>query len=116
MISIDFIVKLLESHRYNTIMCVIDSLTKHMHFIPTHTTINTKGTAFLFLKEVRKHHGVPQVVVSDRGPQFVTIFMHELYKLLEIKLATSIAYHPQTNSQMEHVNQVIGAYLCTFTS
>jgi hypothetical protein len=49
-ISIDFIVELPDSHGYDTIMCVIDSLTKHAHFIPMHTTINAKGTALLFLK------------------------------------------------------------------
>jgi transposase InsO family protein len=104
-ISVDFIVELLESHGYDTIMCVVNSLTKHAHFIPMHTTINAKGTALLFLKEVWKHHGTPQVVVSDRGPQFVTRFTRELYKLLGIKLALLTAYHPQTDGQMEHVNQ-----------
>jgi transposase-like protein len=39
-----------------------------------HTTINAEGTALLFLKEVWKHHGTPQVVVSDRGPQFIAAF------------------------------------------
>jgi transposase InsO family protein len=116
MISVNFIVELLESHGYNTIMCVVDSLTKHAHFIPMHTTINAEGTALLFLKEVWKHHGTPRVVVSDRGPQFIAGFMRELYKLLGIKLAMSTAYHPQTDGQMEHVNQVIEGYLCTFTS
>jgi transposase InsO family protein len=72
-------------------MCIIDSLTKRVHFIPTHTTINMEGTALLFLT---KHHRTPWVVVSDRGPQFVATFMRELYKLLGIKLAMSTAYHP----------------------
>jgi hypothetical protein len=94
MISVDFIVKLPESHGYNTIMCVVDSLTKCTHFIPTHTTINAEGTALLFLKEVWKHHRTPQVVVSDRGPQFIATFTRKLYKLLGIKLAMSMAYHP----------------------
>jgi hypothetical protein len=58
-ISVDFIVELLESHGYDAIMCVVNSLTKHVHFIPTHTTLNTEGTALLFLKEVWKHHGIP---------------------------------------------------------
>jgi hypothetical protein len=49
-ISVDFIIELPESHAYNTIMCVIDSLTKRAHFILTHTTINAEGTALLFLK------------------------------------------------------------------
>jgi hypothetical protein len=44
-ISIDFIVKLPESHGYDAIMCVVDSLTKCTHFIPTHTTINAVTSA-----------------------------------------------------------------------
>jgi transposase-like protein len=97
-------------------MCIIDSLTKHVHFILTHTTIDVEGTALLFLKEVWKHHRTPRVVISDRGPQFVAAFMCELYKLLGIKLALSTTYHPQTDSQTEHINRVIEGYLCTFTS
>jgi hypothetical protein len=60
MISVNFIVELLESHGYDAIMCVIDSLTKRTYFIPMHTTINVKGTAFLFLKVVWKHHRTPR--------------------------------------------------------
>jgi hypothetical protein len=115
-ISVNFIVKLPESHGYDAIMNVVDSVTKCAHFIPMHTTINAEGTALLFLKEVWKHHGMPQVVVSARGPQFIAGFMHELYKLLGIKLALSTAYHPQTDGQTKHINQVLEGYLCTFTS
>jgi transposase InsO family protein len=115
-ISIDFIVELPESHGYDAIMCIVDSLTKRAHFIPMHTTINAEGTALLLLKEVWKHHGTPWVVVSDRGPQFVAAFTRELYKLLGIKLAMSTAYHPQTDGQTERVNQVLEGHLCIFTS
>jgi transposase InsO family protein len=115
-ISIDFIVELPESHGYDAIMCVVDSLTKRAHFIPTHTTINMEGTALLFLKEVWKHHRTPRAVVSDRGPQFVAAFTRELYKLLGIKLATSTAYHPQTDGQTKRVNQELEGYLRIFTS
>jgi transposase InsO family protein len=97
-------------------MCVVDSLTKRTHFIPTHTTINAEGTALLFLKEVWKHHETPRVVISNRGPQFVAVFTRELYKLLGIKLVMSTAYHPQTGRQTERVNQVLEGYLCIFTS
>jgi hypothetical protein len=75
-----------------------------------HTTINTEGTALLFFKEVWKHHETPWVVVSDRGPQFVAGFMCELYRLLGIKLEMSTAFHPQTDSQTECVNQVLEGY------
>jgi hypothetical protein len=115
-ISVDFIVELPESHAYDAIMCVVNSLTKCAHFIPMHTTLNAEGTALLFLKELWKHHGMPQVVISDGGPQVIAEFTHELYKLLGIKLALSTAYHPQTNGQTEHINQVLEGYLRTFTS
>jgi transposase InsO family protein len=115
-ISIDFIVELPESHGYDTIMCVVNSLTKRAHFILMHTTINMEGTALLFLKEVWKHHGTPRAVVSDRGPPFIAAFTRELYKLLGIKLATATAYHPQTDGQTERVNQELEGYLCIFTS
>jgi hypothetical protein len=84
-ISVDFIVELPESHGYNAIMNIVDSVTKRAHFIPTHTTITAKGAARLYLWDVWKHHGTPRVVLSDRGSQFVAGFMRELYKLLEMK-------------------------------
>ena len=55
-ISIDFIVELPESHGYDAIMNVIDSMSKVSHFIPTHTTITTLGAACLFLTHVWKLH------------------------------------------------------------
>jgi transposase InsO family protein len=94
MISVDFIVELPESHGYDAINNVVDSVTKCAHFIPTHTTITAEGAACLYLREVWKHHGTLQVVLSDRGSQFTARFTRELYKLLGIKIAMSTAYHP----------------------
>jgi hypothetical protein len=115
-ISIDFIVELPESHGYNAIMNVIDSVTKCAHFIPMHTTITAEGAARLYLQDVWKHHGTPRAVLSDRGLQFIARFMHKLYKLLGIKLATLMAYHSQTDSQTECANQELEGYLHIFTS
>jgi hypothetical protein len=115
-ISINFIVELPESHGYDTIMNVINSVPKCAHFIPMHTTITAEGAARLYLWNVSKHHGTPRVVLSDRGLQFIAGFTHELYKLLGNKLAMSMTYHPQTDGQTEHVNQELERYLCTPTS
>jgi hypothetical protein len=78
-ISVDFIVELLESHGYDAIMNVVDSVSKRVHCILTHTTIGDEGAALLYYREVWKHHVLPQSVLSDRGPQFITGFTHELY-------------------------------------
>ena len=110
-ISVDFIVELLESHGYNAVMNVIDSVSKVSHFIPTHTTITALGVAHLFLAHVLKLHGLPRQVVSDLGPQFIVEFMWELYHLLRVKLAATTAHHPQGNGQMEQVNQELEQYL-----
>lgn len=53
---------------------------------------------------------------TDRGPQFMATFTRELYKLLQITRAPSTAYHPQTDGQMEQVNQEIEVYLQIFVN
>ena len=100
-ISVDFIVELLESHSYDVVMNIVDSVSKMSHFIPTHTTITALGVACLFLTHVWKLHGLPRQVVSNRGPQFIAEFTWELYQLLGVKLAATTTYHPQGNRQTE---------------
>jgi hypothetical protein len=46
-ISVDFIVELPESHGYDAIMNMVDSVSKRVHCIPTHTTISAKEAALL---------------------------------------------------------------------
>jgi transposase InsO family protein len=115
-ISVDFIAELPDSHGYDAILCIVDSVSKRAHFVPTHTTITSLGTARLFLAHSWKLHGLPKAVVSDRGPQFVSEFTRELYRLLGIQLAASTAYHPQTDGQTERVNQELEQYLRLFVN
>jgi hypothetical protein len=116
MITIDFVVELPNTHSYNAIMNVVDSIGKRVHFMPTHTMVNGEGTARLYLKEVWKLHRLPCLVWSNHRPQFVTDLTRKLYRLLRIKLATSTAYHPQTDGQTEHVNQEMEQFLCLFVN
>jgi len=109
----DFIVELLLSSGHDA---VVDSVSKWAHFIPMHTMVTAEGVARLFLHQVWKLHGLPKCVVSDHRPQFVTHFTRELHCLLGIKLASSTAWHPQTNGQTECVNQELDQYLWLFVN
>ena len=79
-------------------------------------TVTAEGAAWLFLHQVWKLHGLPKYVVSDCRPQFVARFTRELYRLLGIKLASSTAWHPQTDGQTERVNQELDQYLWLFVN
>ena len=115
-LSVDFVVELPLSSGHDAVMTVVDSVSKRTHFIPTHTMVTVEGTARLFLYQVWKLHSLSKCVVSDRRPQFVTRFTRELYRLLGIKLASSTAWHPQTDGQTERVNQELDQYLRLFVN
>jgi len=83
-LSVNFVVKLLESSGHDTVMTVMDAVSKRVHFIPMHTMVTAEGAARLFLHYVWKLHGLPKHIVSDRRPQFVALFTKELYRLLDI--------------------------------
>ena len=97
-------------------MVVVDRLSKRSHFVPCHSTLSAAGAARLFYQHVWKLHGLPSSVLSDRGTQFVAEFTREIYRLLDIKLANSTAYHPQTDGQTERCNQELELYLRTFSN
>jgi len=78
------VVKLPESSEHDTVVTIVDSVSKRIHFILMYTTVTVKGVARLFLHHVWKLHGLPKRVVLDRGPQFIALFTKELYKLLGI--------------------------------
>ena len=113
-ISVDMISKLPESHGNNAILVVVDRLSKHIHAIPTVTSLDSEGVARLFLENVWRHHGLPDEVISDQGSAFVSKFSKELATLLGVGLTPSTTHYPQTDGQTEHVNQEIETYLRMF--
>ena len=56
-------------------------------------------------------YGVPKVIVSDQGKEFVNDLQSAIYKVLDIKQATTSAYWPVCNQQQEHQNKTLQHYL-----
>src|SRR6266478_9054265 len=108
--------ELLDSKGYNADLMVVDHLSKWIHAIPTVTSLDSAGVAWLFLEHIWHHHRLPEEVISDRRSTFVSNFSHKLTALLGVKLTPSTSYHPQTDGQTERMNQEIEAYLQVFVS
>jgi hypothetical protein len=101
-ISMDFIVGLpLMTHKFNSIWVIVDRLSKFGHFITGHTNYNVQMYADIYIAHVLCLHGVPKMIISDRGLQFVTHFWEQLHASLSTHLIHSSAYHPQTDCQTE---------------
>ena len=110
-VSIDFITDLPLSNAYNNIFVVVDRLTKMAHFVPCKKTSSSEDTTRLFLDNVYCYHGLPDDIVLDQGTQFVSKFWRFLFDILKVEIKLTSAFHPQTDSQTEWVNQVLEQYL-----
>jgi transposase InsO family protein len=63
--------------------------------------------AELYVENILKLHGALRSIVSDRGPQFTAQFWKSLHASMGTELNYSTPFHPQTDGQMERVNQVL---------
>ena len=63
----DFIVGFpLMTRRHDSIVIVVDTLTKSAHFTPMRTTYQAPDIARFFIREIVRLHGVPKRIISDR--------------------------------------------------
>jgi len=113
-LTVDFITKLPVVAEKDAILVVCHRLSKMTHFVATMKGTSTEGLARLFRDNVWKLHGLPESVVSDRGPQFAAELTKELNRMLGIKTKLSTAFHPQTDGQTERMNQELEQYLWFF--
>ncbi|GMF63097.1 unnamed protein product [Phytophthora fragariaefolia] len=107
-ISMDFVFGLPPDAAGNTgVVVFVDRLSKMAHLAAVPDTIDGEGTATLFLDRVFRQHGLPEAVVSDRGPRFTGKFWTSIFAVLGTRLDMSTAEHPQTDGRTERVNRVV---------
>ena len=94
-IGMDFIIGLPKSKKQNdSIIIVIDKLSKVVHFIPVKSTYKAVNIADIFLKEIFRLHGIPKAIILDQYVKFIGKFWRSLFSGLETQLNFSTAYHP----------------------
>jgi len=116
-IALDFIVKLPKSKEpltgisYDSILVIVDRLTKYTHLVPYLESSTAEDLAYTFIKTIISQHGTPDEIISDRDKLFTSQFWQSLMDQLGTKHKLSTAYHPQTDGQTERTNQTIEQYL-----
>ena len=95
--------------QHDSIMVVVEKLTKATHFITVKYTHKIDDIPKIFKKEIFKLHGLPKAIVSDRDVKFTSNFnfWKGLFADLGTKLNFSTAYHPQIDGKTERVNQLL---------
>lgn len=86
------------------IWVVVDRLSKYAHFLAIAHPDSASMIAQMFVDHIFKLHGMPNSIVSDRDPVFMSKFWKEFFTLQGSKLCFSSGYHPQIDGQTEVLN------------
>ncbi|KAL0204491.1 hypothetical protein M9458_002509, partial [Cirrhinus mrigala] len=105
-IAVDFVTDLPSSHGQTTILSVIDRFSKGCRFIPFPKLPTAMETAEALCNSVFRFYGLPEDIVSDRGPHF--------FHLLGVNVSLTSGYHPQANGQAERLNQELTRFLRSY--
>ena len=112
---VNFITKLSLVTGKNVILVVCDRLLKMAHFVVTTEEMIAEGLVRLLRDNIQKLHGLPESVISNREPQFTAKLMKKLNRILRIEIRLMTVLYPQTDGQMEQMNQELEQYLRFFT-
>ena len=82
-ITTDLVIDLLESDGKTAVAVFVDRLTKMVHFFPCTKEITAAEYARLFVNQVCRLHGMPEVIISDRDPRFVSKLWEEMFLFSE---------------------------------
>ncbi|GJU11280.1 retrotransposon protein, putative, ty3-gypsy subclass [Tanacetum coccineum] len=73
-------------NRYDSILVIVDRLTKSSHFLPIKKTDSMEKLTQLYLTEVVRRHGVPISIISDKDSHYTSRLWRSLQKALGANL------------------------------
>ncbi|KAL0181849.1 hypothetical protein M9458_021224 [Cirrhinus mrigala] len=104
-LSIDFVTDLPPSNGFTTILVIIDRFSKSCRLLPLKGLPTSMETALALFNHVFRVYGLPEDIISDRGTQFTSQVWKVFCKHLDINVSLTSGYHPQSNGQVERLNQ-----------
>ena len=119
-ISMNFITGLpTTKDEKNAILNVMNCLLKEHHYITCTSDDNdttTEETLKILIHWVYWLHSMLTSIVSDWEPQFVSTMWKSFCKCIGIQVNLSTAFHSETDSQTEQVNQNVETFLQAYTN
>jgi len=107
-VCMDFIGPLPRTARgYDTVLVVIEKLTRWVYYIPTRSTATAQDVFALLDRFVLANHDTPRQIISDRDSRFTSHFWEDLWAAMRTQLKRSTAFHPQTDGQTERANRTL---------
>jgi hypothetical protein len=94
---------------------VVDRFNQYCHFIQLAHLYSAESVAQAFFIDIIRLHDMPQSMVSDKDPDFTSMFWRELMRLMGTKLHMTTTFHPQSDGQSKAANRVIIMYLRCLT-
>ena len=74
-----------NSNSYDSVLVIVDRLTKMMHYEPIKVIIDTPGLAKVIIDVVVRYHCLSDSIISDRKAIFTSKFWFSLCYFLGIK-------------------------------
>ena len=105
-----------KGNSYDSILVIVDRLTKMVHYELVKVTIDAPGLAEVIIDVVVRHHGLPDSIISDQRAIFTSKFWSLLCYFLSIKRRLSTTFHSQTDGQTKRHNIIMEAYLRAFVN
>jgi len=92
------------------ILVIIDRFAKRTKCVALRR-ITAMSVASAIIEAWVSAYGPLDRILSDQGPQFMTIFFIAVMKMLGIETVRTTAYHPQTNGKVERYNRTMATQL-----
>ena len=89
------------------VLVMVDKFSKYVCLEPCAAEVSAAQTAAILQRRVLRDFGVPQVVISDRGPQFSAAVWKILLQSWGASVALASTHHPQTDGQSERAIQTL---------
>jgi hypothetical protein len=106
----NFIIKLPKStnlatrDKYDSILIMIDKLTKYSHIIACKDKFTAEQLKYIVLNRLIRYHDISKGLTSDKDKLFTSNYWKTLLPMLGTRLRMSIAYHSITNGQTKRTN------------